>query len=64
MSGPRDGQEIEQGQMRQTDRQTMVRSEPGAPYIYTRNHRSQKIVKNRTSSGKVCGPFVVLGALF
>lgn len=40
VSGPCDGQGIEQDQ--HWMRHTVVSSEPDASYMYTRNHRSQK----------------------
>lgn len=48
----------------ETNRQTVVKSEPGASYMYTRKNGLRKMAEDRKSSGKVCGPCVVLGALF
>lgn len=48
----------------ETNRQTVVKSEPGASYMYTRKNGLRKMVEDPKSSGKVCGPCVVLGALF
>lgn len=48
----------------ETNRQTVVKSEPGASYMYTGKNGLRKMVEDPKSSGKVCGPCVVLGALF